>query len=153
MLLARSCVQKRDHTEPVTLKAHDNEHLGTLWAINHSLIFKNLKITSFFKVCLSSTHFYFWSLTIFGYLTQKMSIKKKKYFIHSSILFPLIPLWLEITWTQPTPMTSISLVTLKTLAIVSFLLFCLSLLPLSFFHLKMESELSFSASGKWPERV
>lgn len=34
-----------------------------------------------------------------------------------------------------------------------FILFCLSLLPLSFFHLKMESELSFSASGKWPERL
>lgn len=46
---ARSCVQKRVHTEPVTLKAHDNEHLGTLWAINHSLIFKNLQSSSFFK--------------------------------------------------------------------------------------------------------
>lgn len=105
--------------------------------------FKNLSNAIFY-------HFYFLSLTIFSYLTQKMSIKKKKYLIHSSTL---IPLQLEIIWAQPTLMTSISLMTLKTPAIVSFLHFCLSLLPLSVFHLKTESELGFSVSGKWSERL
>lgn len=81
-----------------------------------------------------------------------MSIKKKKYLIRSSTLFPLIPLRLEKIWTQLTLMTFISLMTLKIPAIVSPLLFCLSLLPLSFFQLKMVRELSFSASGKWSER-
>lgn len=63
--VARSCVQKRVHTEPVTLKVHDNEHLGTLWAINHSLIFKDLQISSYFKN-LSNSVFYPFLFLIFN---------------------------------------------------------------------------------------
>lgn len=73
--VARSCVQKRVHTEPVTLKAQDNEHLGTLWAINHSSIFRNLQISLFFKI-LSNSVLYPFLLLIFNnfWLSESVNV-------------------------------------------------------------------------------